>query len=64
MSDELDPDRLTGPGGMTLRQLHELVKQSAARDRAATAQAGKPAQKLNRWQRFVRYVRGEKNRES
>jgi ferritin-like protein len=30
-----DPDKLKGPGGMTLRQIHELVKQSAERDRQA-----------------------------
>jgi hypothetical protein len=64
MADESDPDKLMGPGGISMRELHELVKQSATRDRAAAVQAGKPAQKLNRWQRFVHYVRGEKNRVS
>ena len=33
MADKPDPDKLTGPGGMTMRQLHERVKQSAERDR-------------------------------
>jgi hypothetical protein len=45
-----------GPGGMTMRQLHELVKQSAARDRAAGKVSNKLTPKPNRWQRFVRYV--------
>ncbi|MEO6823511.1 MAG: hypothetical protein ABI167_02070 [Nitrosospira sp.] len=52
---ESDPDKLKGPGGLTLRQIHTQVKQSVARDRQAYAQ-NKPAQKSNRWQRFVRYV--------
>ena len=52
---ESDPDKLKGPGGLTLRQIHAQVKRSAARDRQARAQ-NKPAQKFNRWQRFVRYV--------
>lgn len=52
---ESDPDKLKGPGGLTLRQIHAQVKQSVAHDRQARAQ-NKPAQKFNRWQRFVRYV--------
>ena len=52
---ESDPDKLKGPGGLTLRQIHAQVKQSVARDRQARAQ-NKPAQKFNHWQRFVRYV--------
>lgn len=56
MPDKPDPDKLKGPGGMTLRQVHELVKQSAARDIATGKAHNKLAQKSNRWQRFVRYV--------
>ena len=56
MADKPDPDMLKGPGGMTMRQLHELVKKSAERDRAAGRIANKRTQKPNRWQRFVRYV--------
>jgi hypothetical protein len=56
MSDKPDPDKLKGPGGMSMRQLHELVKQSAARDRATGRISNKLTQKSNRWQRFVRYV--------
>ena len=51
----------TGPGGMTLRELHELVKKGHARDQAAGKQHNKLAQPQNRWQRVVRYV-WDKNR--
>jgi hypothetical protein len=56
MPGKPDPDKLKGPGGMTMRQLHELVKQSATRDRAAGKVSNKLTPKRNRWQRFVRYV--------
>jgi hypothetical protein len=56
MPDKPDPDKLQGPGGMSMRQLHERVKQSAARDRAAGKVSNKLTPKPNRWQRFVRYV--------
>jgi hypothetical protein len=56
MADKPDPDKLKAPGGMTMRQLHELVKESAERDRTASKIHNKLAQKSNRWQRFVRYV--------
>ena len=56
MPGKPDPDKLKGPGGMTMRQLHELVKQSAARNRAAGKVLNKLMPKPNRWQRFVRYV--------
>ena len=51
----------TGPGGMTMRELHELVKKSHACDQAASKTHNKLAQPQNRWQRFVRYV-WDKNR--
>lgn len=60
MADKPDPDTLKGPGGMTMRQVHELTKKSRARDLAARSQ-NKLAQPQNRWQRFVRYV-WDKNR--
>ena len=60
MADKPDPDALRGPGGMSMRQLHELVKRSAERDRAAGRVANKLAQKSSRWQRFVRYVWDQK----
>ena len=53
---ENNPDRIKGPGGMTLRQIHEQVQKSAARDREAQKMRNPLAQKANRWQRFVRYV--------
>lgn len=64
MPTKSDPDKLkgpspefrTGPGGLTLRQIHEQVKRSVERDRQAGKTVNKLAQKQNRWQRFVRYV--------
>jgi hypothetical protein len=56
MADKPDPDKLTGPGGMTLRQVHELVKKSAVRDLAARTPQNKLTQKNSRWQRVARYV--------
>ena len=51
-----DPDKLKGPGGLTLRQVHEQVRKSVERDREAQKMENPPAQKPSRWQRFVRYV--------
>jgi hypothetical protein len=56
MTDKPDPDKLKGPGGLTMRELHELTKKSHLRDRAAGKTQNKLAQPQNRWQRFVRYV--------
>ncbi|HET7764143.1 MAG TPA: hypothetical protein VFK92_03555, partial [Burkholderiales bacterium] len=53
---ENDPDKLKGPGGLTLRQVHEQVRKSVERDREAQKMRNPLAQKTNRWQRFVRYV--------
>ena len=61
MTDRHDPDKLKGPGGLTLRQIHEQVKKSAARDRNAARTPNTLARKENRWQRFVRFV-WDKNR--
>lgn len=58
-----DPDKLKGPGGLTLRQIHEQVKKSAQRDREAALKTKNPlAQGENRWQRFIRYVWGRSGR--
>ena len=52
-----DPNKLKGPGGLTLRQIHEQVKLSTARDRLASMRKESvQTVNLNRWQRFVRYV--------
>jgi hypothetical protein len=51
-----DPDKLKGPGGLTLRQIHEQVRKSVERDREAQKMRNPLAQKASRWQRFVRYV--------
>ena len=59
---ENDPDRLIGPGGLTLRQVHEQVQKSLARDREAQKVNSPLAPKQNRWQRFVHYVWGRKRR--
>jgi hypothetical protein len=53
---ENDPDRLKGPGGLTMRQVHAQVRKSVERDRDAQKMRNALAQKPNRWQRFVRYV--------
>jgi len=52
-----DPDKLKGPGGLSMRQVHEQVKRSLERDREAALKTRNAlAQKASRWQRFVRYV--------
>jgi len=50
------PEAEKGPGGLTMREIHEQVKKSVARDRAAQKTRNQLAQPQNRWQRFVRYV--------
>jgi hypothetical protein len=64
VSDD-DPDKLKGPGGLTLREIHEQVKKSAERDREARAprNAGNAlTQPQSRWQRFARYAWGRSGR--
>jgi hypothetical protein len=56
-----DPDKLTGPGGMTMRQVYEKVQQSVQRDQEAQA-AHKSTSQTNRWRRWVRYVWGRSGR--
>jgi len=56
---ENDPDKLKGPGGLTLRQVHEQVQKSVKRDHEAQKMKNQLAQKPNRWQRLVRYVWGK-----
>ena len=53
--DKKDPEKILGPGGLNMRELHELVKQSHARDQARRT-PNKLKQPQNRWQRLVRYV--------
>jgi hypothetical protein len=57
-----DPDKLKGPGGLTMRQVHEQVRKSVERDREAAKTRNALAQKHNRWQRFVRYVWDKKRK--
>jgi hypothetical protein len=61
MAKNPDTEKAKGPGGMTMRELHELVKKSHARDQLRGKPHNKLAQPQNRWQRLVRYV-WDKNR--
>ena len=56
MSDQHDPDKIKGPGGLTMRQIHAQIKQSIVRDQQAAKRDNAPAGKQSRWQRFVRFV--------
>ena len=56
MANKPDLDEAKGPGGLTMRQVHELVTKSRQRDEAAGKAQNKLAQRQNRWQRFARYV--------
>jgi len=51
-----DPDKMKGPGGLTMREVFEQVQRARARDRAAEKNRNALLQKQNRWQRFVRFV--------
>ncbi|MFN9488811.1 MAG: hypothetical protein ACK59Y_03400 [Betaproteobacteria bacterium] len=53
--DSKSPEQIQGPGGLNMRELHALVKQSHARDQAGRA-GNALKQPQNRWQRLVRYV--------
>ena len=61
MANQPDPGKIKGPGGITMRELHERVKQSHQRDQAAAKTQNKLAQPQSRWQRAIRYV-WDKNR--
>jgi hypothetical protein len=62
MHDDSDPDKLKGPGGLTLRQIHEQVQKSVARDREAQATRNSSTPPQSRWQRWVRFVWGRSGR--
>jgi hypothetical protein len=56
MSDN-DPDKLKGPGGLTMRQILEQTQKSVQRDREAALKTRNALlQGKGRWQRFMRYV--------
>ncbi|MFM0076106.1 hypothetical protein PQQ86_33645 [Paraburkholderia sediminicola] len=57
-----DPDKLKGPGGLTLRQIHDQVQKSVERDREELASRNAIAPHRSRWQRWVRYVWGRSGR--
>jgi hypothetical protein len=54
--EEPDPDKLKGPGGLTLRQIHEQVKLSTARDQLDRT-LNSSTKTVGRWQRLLRYFR-------
>ena len=54
---EDDPDKLKGPGGLTLKQVHEHVRKSVQRDREAQAQRA-PTRPQTLWQRLLGFFRG------
>jgi len=62
MTDNADPDKLKGPGGLTLRQIHEQIQKSVERDREEQATRNAVAPPKSRWQRWVRYVWGRSGR--
>ena len=62
MKDHPDPDKLKGPGGLTLRQIREQVQKSVEHDREAQAIRDALAPPQSRWQRWVRYVWGRSGR--
>ena len=62
MTDDSDPDKLKGPGGLTLRQIHEQVQKSVERDHEEQASRNAIAPQRSRWQRWVRYVWGRSGR--
>lgn len=62
MTDNPDPDKLKGPGGLTLRQIHEQVQKSVERNRNEQATRSAAAPPKSRWQRWVRYVWGRSGR--
>ena len=62
MTNNPDPDKLKGPGGLTLRQIHEQVQKSVERDREARAARNSVAPQESRWQRWTRYVWGRSGR--
>ena len=62
MTNSPDPDKLKGPGGLTLRQIHEQVQESVERDREAQAARNSIAPQESRWQRWTRYVWGRSGR--
>jgi hypothetical protein len=59
---ERDPDPPKGPGGMTMRQVHDQVRKSVERDRQTQQVRNPLVHPQTRWQRFARYVWGRSGR--
>jgi hypothetical protein len=53
-----DSAQQKGPGGLTIRQIHEQVKKSVERDRADRKANNPLSDQKNRWQRIVRHAWG------
>lgn len=51
--DEHDPDKLKGPAGLTMREIHAATRQSLARDRAAVAPPPPQPWWRRVWQRLL-----------
>lgn len=62
MANKPDPDSIKGPGGLTMRQLHEQIRKSVLKDRQAALVRNTLANKQGRWQRFMHYVWDRKGR--
>lgn len=61
MAKKSDQDRVETAGSLSMRELHERLKQNRRREQTAGKQQNKLAQPQNRWQRAVRY-NWDKNR--
>lgn len=57
-----DSGEIKGPGGLTLREIHEQVQKSVERDRQERVAKDSRAVPRNRWQRWVHYVWGRSGR--
>lgn len=55
MAQKPNPGKIKGPGGLSMSELHALVKKSHARDQAAGKQGNPLREPKNRWQRVARY---------
>jgi hypothetical protein len=55
MAKKTEPGKIKGPGGLSMSELHELVKKTHARDQPSGKQHNKLREPQNRWQRTARY---------
>ena len=57
-----ESEQQKGPGGLTIRQIHDQVKKSVERDRSTQKTNNPLADQKNRWQRFTRHAWGKSGR--